>query len=259
MHNDTLLQYYLDEKVTAFSTRRYGGVSKGDYASFNVNSYCGDDFDDVKENRRSLCQLLEITTDHLIMPHQTHGTQIRLIDDHFLDQDDSGRHHLLEGVDALITRERKVCIGVSTADCIPLILYDPVHHACGVVHAGWRGTVARIVNHALSAMVEHFSSQPKDIMAVIGPGISLDAFEVGQEVYDAFSQSDFPMHLIAVRYEKWHINLPLCNRLLLTDAGVADCHIHEAAVCTFNNPHEFFSARRLGVLSGRILTAIMLR
>ena len=256
--NDTFLQYDLGPKVTAFSTRRHGGVSKGNYATFNVNDYCGDHPDDVRVNRQLLCSSLGITVDRLVMPHQLHGIQVRLIDDAFLKMDDVARRQFLEGVDALITHETNICIGVSTADCIPVILYDPVHHVCGVAHAGWRGTVSRIVCHTLSTMQRHFSTQPQEIRAVIGPGISLSAFEVGQEVYDAFASEHFPMQRIAEKYDKWHIDLPLCIRLLLTDAGVPDEHIHDAAVCTYNNPLDYFSARRLGIHSGRILTAILI-
>ena len=256
---ESFLSYDISPEVTAFSTRRQGGVSKGNYAAFNVNHYCGDDPDDVAENRKMLCSSLGIDTMRLVIPHQVHGTQVRLINNDFFLLTAAERQAALEGVDAVITQDTGVCIGVSTADCIPVLLYDTDHHACGVAHAGWRGTVARIVQHTLSVMQDVFDTDSHTIRAVIGPGISLDAFEVGQEVYDAFSAAHFPMQRISRRYEKWHLDLPLCNRLQLIDAGVPYYHIHDAAVCTYCNPDEFFSARRLGIHSGRIFTGMVLR
>ncbi len=256
---NTFLSYDLSPAVTAFSTRRQGGYSKGDYASFNVNHYCGDDPDDVVKNRQLLCQSLGIDMTRLVIPHQVHGTQVLAIKEDFFHLTTAERLSALEGVDAVITRETHVCIGVSTADCIPIILYDPIHHACGVAHAGWRGTVARIVQHTLSTMRDVFDTDSHTIRAVIGPGISLDAFEVGQEVYDAFQTADFPMPRIAKRYEKWHIDLPFCNRLQLIEAGVPDANIFDTTICTYSNPDKFFSARRLGIHSGRIFTGIVLR
>jgi YfiH family protein len=174
------------------------------------------------------------------------------------------RQQALEGIDALMTNVRGVCIGVSTADCIPLLLYDPQHEAVCAVHAGWRGTVSRIVRHAIAAMSSVYATRPETLIAQIGPGISLDSFEVGQEVYDAFQQAGFDMPSISRRYpakdgsEKWHIDLPHCNYLQLTAAGVQPANISQSGICTVKQSDDFFSARRLGIASGRIYTAAML-
>ena len=149
----------------------------------------------------------------------------------------------------------RVC--VSTADCIPVLLHDPRHHAVAAIHAGWRGTVARIVRQTVQAMQARLGTQAADLRAVIGPGISLQAFEVGQEVYDAFLAAGFPMESIAVQRDKWHIDLWEANRLQLKEAGVQDIQI--AGVCTYTHPDLYYSARRLGIQAGRILNGIMLR
>ena len=146
---------------------------------------------------------------------------------------------------------------MSTADCIPILIYDEVHHAAAAVHAGWRGTVKRIAMKAVSAMRVTYGSRPEDLTAVIGPGISLEAFEVGDEVYEEFASAGFCMADISRRYDKWHIDLPECNRSQLSAAGVSD--IRMTGICTYNNSADFFSARRLGVASGRIFTGIILR
>lgn len=253
------LQYYaLGNDITAFSTTRQGGYSKGCYGEFNINSYCGDEEDTIRKNREALCTLLGIDDNCLIMPHQVHLTEMITIDDAFFRLPVIKRQQALEGVDALMTDMENVCIGVSTADCIPVLLYDAKHRAVCAIHAGWRGTVKRITEQALKRMTAIYGSRPQDIVAQIGPGIHLDSFEVGDEVYESFAEEGFPMELISTRREKWHIDLPTCNRLQLEAMGVPTQHIAVSPVCTFKQTDTFFSARRLGIHSGRIFTAIIL-
>ena len=254
------LRYYdFGEGVTAFSSTRHGGYSKGSYGAFNINRYCGDDPKAITQNREALCQLLGISDDYLLMPHQVHLTEMVAIDEAFLNLSADEQQQRLEGVDALMTNVGRVCIGVSTADCIPVLLFDPEHHAVCAIHAGWRGTVQRIAEVAVEKMKKVYGSQPQKMMAQIGPGISLDSFEVGDEVYEAFEKAGFEMPVISRRDEKWHIDLPLCNRLQLEGVGVPCEHISVASDCTFRQPDTWFSARRLGINSGRIFTGIMLK
>jgi len=252
-----LLEYPIAKGVRAFSTRREGGFSRGKYASFNANAFCGDKLEAVEKNRQLLIAELGIAPDRLIIPHQVHRTEVRLIDEDFLDQEANIRAEELEGVDALITALPGVCLCVSTADCIPVVLYDPAHHAIACIHAGWRGTQQRIVEQTLAAMRKAFGTKASDCHAAIGPGISVDSFEVGDEVYEAFRQGGFEMDRIARRKGKWHIDLPLSNRLQLRRKGVKAANIHMSGICTYQNYKEFFSARRLGIRSGRILTGIL--
>ena len=165
-----------------FSTTRHGGVSSGEYASFNINEYCGDTAENIAANRKALCDELGIDEAHLVMPHQTHGVEVRQIAADFIALPENIRRMILEGVDAVMTNESGICIGVSTADCIPVLIYDKAHHAVCAVHAGWRGTVARIVEKAVKAMALAYGTEPQDLQCAIGPGISLDAFEVGTDI-----------------------------------------------------------------------------
>lgn len=253
------LDYYdMGKDVVAFTTTRGGGCSTGNYASFNINRYCGDTDEHIRQNRKLLCDVLGIDDKHLLMPHQVHKTEIAVVDNAFLDLDFNAGQSRLEGVDALMTDISGVCIGVSTADCIPVLLYDADHHAVCAIHAGWRGTAARIVEKAVATMKAHYGTDPQRLKAQVGPGISLDSFEVGDEVYDAFRQAEFDMSAISIRKSKWHIDLPGCNRLQLLDAGVPAQTIAMSNVCTFKNPDRYFSARRLGINSGRLFTAIMI-
>ena len=253
-----VLNYYnLSDDVKAFSTTRHGGVSEGNYASLNINEYCGDSKDNTDANRLLLANELGIDANHIIMPHQTHGVESRIIGEEFATLPDGVKKMLLEGVDAVMTNIPGMCIGVSTADCIPVLLYDEEHHAAAAIHAGWRGTQARIVHKAVQEMRMAYQTDPTKLKAAIGPGISLDNFEVGDEVYAAFNpNADDP----AKAFErKWHINLPLANIQMLTHNGVDEANILNTGICTFDNADNYFSARRLGIESGRIYTGIIIR
>lgn len=270
-----VLNYYnLSDDVKAFSTTRHGGVSEGNYASLNINEYCGDSKANTDANRLLLANELGIDVNHIIMPHQTHGVESRIIGEEFATLPDGVKKMLLEGVDAVMTNIPGMCIGVSTADCIPVLLYDEEHHAAAAIHAGWRGTQARIVHKAVQEMRMAYQTDPTKLKAVIGPGISLDNFEVGDEVYADFEQADFDMSAIAEERikrnpnaddpvkafeRKWHINLPLANIQMLTHNGIDEANIINTGICTFDNADNYFSARRLGIESGRIYTGIIIR
>lgn len=251
MISPQLTYYNMGTGVTAFSTTRQGGCSTGNYAAFNINGYCGDDEVHIAANKVALCGLLGIDSNRLVMPHQVHDCVVRRID--------GPQQGVIEGVDAVMTDVPQLCIGVSTADCIPVLLYDSTHRAVSAVHAGWRGTVLRIVQKAVGAMCHAYGTAPADLQAVIGPGISLDSFEVGDEVYDQFLSAGFDMQPISRREAKWHIDLPMCNRLQLMEAGVPADHIQMTNICTYQQYDRYFSARRLGIQSGRIYTGILIK
>lgn len=253
------LSYPFPEGITAFSTCRDGGVGEGAYTSFNCTHYCGDNPLHVATNRQKLCADWSIPSNRLIIPRQVHGTDVAVIDEAFIALPSTEQEQQLDGVDALISPLPDVCLAISTADCIPILLYDTRARVIAAIHAGWRGTVARIVSLTFSRMRELYGTRGADVCAVIGPGISVESFEVGDEVYDAFRQADFPMEHIARRYAKWHIDLWEANRLQLLDEGLLPESIEVADVCTYQQVERFFSARRLGIQSGRILTAIMRR
>ena len=261
----SLLRYDIADEVLAFSTMRHGGASTGAYAEMNINYYCGDDPQAIAENRRLLCSELGIADSQLLYPHQTHGCKVVEIDRELLALSSGEQQQRLDGVDAVVTRQRGICIGVSTADCIPIIIYDPLHHAVAAVHAGWRGTVGRIVQKAVAEMAARFGSEAGNMSAVIGPGISKKNFEVGWEVWQQFADAGFAMGEISDSAEqndrgrRPHIDLPLCNKLQLIEAGLSGHAVTECGICTYDNAADFFSARRLGIDSGRIFTGVMLR
>lgn len=151
--------------------------------------------------------------------------------------------------DALITDSGGLWVGVKTADCVPILLADPAHRAVAVAHAGWRGTVARIVEKTVEAMTARWGSRPEDLHAAIGPGIGKCCFEVGPEVALQFGQP-------AIRTR---VDLIESNRRQLTDAGVPPNGISVAGLCTVCHPAEFHSFRRDGEKAGRMFSVIRVK
>ena len=242
--------------ISCFSTTRHGGCGEGNYATFNCTHYCGDRPEHVKANLDFVKAYLknakanqEGCVEALVIPRQTHTTNVRVITEVPSEED-------LHEVDAVVTHLKGFCLCVSTADCVPVLIYDKAKGVIAAVHAGWRGTVGRIVEKTLEVMRTHYGTEGKDVVACIGPGISLESFEVGDEVYTAFAEAGFDMDRIATKYEKWHLDLWEANRMQLLAQGVLPEHIEVAGICTFQWHEDFFSARRLGIKSGRILSGI---
>lgn len=258
-NNPQLHTYDIAPSVMAFSTTRHGGVSEGLYASFNINEYCGDKPEHISANRQALAATINVDESHIIMPHQTHGINPRIIGNEFLALPKNIQKMLLEDVDSIMTDIPGICIGVSTADCVPILMHDAEHNAVAAVHAGWRGTAKSAVLRAVTEMRLAYGSQAEKLTAVIGPAISVKNFEVGDEVYNEFLEAKMPMESIARREEKWHIDLPECNRLQLMMAGLKEENIQMSGICTYDNVADYFSARHLGINSGRIFTGILIR
>ena len=196
----------------------------------------------------------------VVQPHQTHSTVVAHVNRPGLTRDD------LEGVDALVTDLQGVAIGVRTADCIPVLLYDPVHRAIGAAHSGWRGTVNMISKKTVLEMCRLFGSHPEDIRAVIGPGIGYDSFQVGEEVALTFKESGFPIDRVwsfrGARKEGTmegghHLDLKEGGRDSLIECGVAGGNISVSGIDTYID-ERFYSARRDGSSCGRNINAIML-
>lgn len=179
------------------------------------------------------------------LPRQVHSPNVVWVKD-------AGRP---EETDAVITDVAGLCVAVKTADCVPILLYtDREAPIVAAVHAGWRGTVSRIVQKTLEKMslCDKFTLF-SECQAIIGPSISQDSFEVGDEVYEAFREAGFPMERISSREEKWHIDLWEANRWLLEEMGVKDIYV--SGIDTMTSP-EWYSARRETINTGRNYNAI---
>ena len=251
-----------DCNISHFVTTRQGGVSKGAYASFTPGEYSGDNPEAVRANRKLLSDAIRIPSERIFAPFHVHGAEVRSIEPSFLSLPLEEQQLYMHGVDQLVPHIHKNNIAVSTADCVPVLLYAPDVKTVAAIHAGWRGTVQRIVAKTVRFLIDEYGADPCLMKAGIAPSIGPDAFEVGEEVVDAFREAGFEMPRILKRNVdtgKAHIDLWEANRLQLLSEGLSTGHIELAGICTYTHPDDFFSARRLGIKSGRILSGIIVK
>jgi YfiH family protein len=188
------------------------------------------------------------------MPRQTHSQRVAIINDN------NSSILNLEGFDALVTSLPGTVIGINTADCVPIVLVDPVARIIGAAHAGWKGTKMRIASSTVEAMIE-LGANANNIFAAFGPSICQQCFEVGDEVVAQFAEAGFNTGAITMRNHitgKAHIDLIRANCMALAESGINPSRIAPSQGCTRCNHQRYFSARRLGINSGRIFTGIML-
>lgn len=243
----------------AFSTRA-GGVSKNEYSSMNLGFGRGDGDENVRENYHRFCRAAGLEYDLLVSSAQDHHTFIRRVGK---EQCGIGirKPKDMQSVDGLITSEPGVTLVTHYADCVPVYLLDPVKRAIGLVHAGWRGTAARIAEAAVSAMTREFGSRPADLLAGIGPSIGPCCFEVDSPVRDAFAAlSDLnPGDLIRDDGNgKYHVDLWETNRRILMRAGVPASSVTVGGVCTRCNADLLFSHRATGGKRGGLAAFLAL-
>lgn len=228
-------------------TTRYGGVSTGQNATLNLARNPADTMANVEENLRRLAQVLDFDPEKLVLSHQTHSDLVRAV----TESDAQGFcHRDYPQCDGLITCTPGITLLVFTADCTPVLLYDPVTGAVGAVHAGWRGTAQSIAGKAVAKMARCYGSRPEDIRAAIGPNIAQCHFETHDDVpramYAAFGPEAQPY--IVKRAEKYYVDLKGLNALCLRLAGVRHVEISDA--CTCCEPQRFWSHRATQGLRG---------
>ena len=246
------------EGVEAFSTTRGEVDGRNPYSGVNLCDYVGDDALRVLDARLTLAMQLGVDLDDLVMPRQTHSCRVAVIDERFRALDIDKQETVLEGVDALVTKLQGIVIGVNTADCVPIVLVDSQAGVIAVAHAGWRGTVGRIAANVVEEMCRQ-GAHAAHIQAAMGPSICQGCFEVGDEVVEPFKQAHFNLDDIVARNAatgKAHIDLRAANRAVLAAAGVPVGNIVESQHCSRCEHTRFFSARRLGINSGRTFTGI---
>lgn len=250
------------KELFAMTTERDGGVSTGNYQSLNLCHYVNDMPENVMRNRQLFCDKFSIDFNHLIFPRQTHSDHILVIDKKFLKLTAKKQTALLEGVDALITAQKSICIGINTADCVPVLLFDPERNVIAVAHAGWRGTVARIAAKTAQQMIQDFQCRAENLLVAIGPSISAANYEVDNDVLAEFVKADFPTGKCftkAPNSDKLQLDLWAANRWQLEELGILPEHIEVAGICTFAQADTYFSARKLGIHSGRIASCLMMK
>lgn len=228
-----------------FSTR-IGGVSEGIFSSLNLSFSRGDDEACVRENFKRMAEAIGVEADSLVFAAQTHTTNVRKVT-----AKDKGKGIIYpldyQDVDGLITNEPGLCLTTFYADCVPLFFVDTVNKAIGLSHSGWRGTVGRMGRATLQRMKEEYGTEPKDVIAAVGPSICQDCYEVSEDVIEKFKEAFDKKHWDELFYQKenkkYQLNLWKANEIILKEAGVLEENIAVTNVCTNCNSDMLFSHR----------------
>ena len=230
-----------------FSTRK-GGVSKEHLASLNLSFSVEDAKENVLENFRRIGERFGKTPEDFVLSKQSHETKVLKIG-----RKDRGKgitkDRDYEGIDALITDEEGIILSCFSADCVPILFYDPIHKAVGACHSGWRGTKGKILQNVVEEMRKHFSSNPAEILIAIGPSICKEQYVVSEDLALSFLE-DYPdlgedssSPIQRISKDKFQLDLWDLNRRIALDSGIKEEHISISGYCTMENPELFFSHR----------------
>jgi YfiH family protein len=232
----------------AFSTRQ-GGVSAGPYASLNLALASGDAREHALENRRIFAERAGFGA-FPRTAHQVHGAVVNVATSQPFPEGTQG--------DIVITNEKGLAVGVFVADCVPVLLHAPDVGAVAAVHAGWRGTALGASRVAVEALQTTYGADPRRMVAAIGPSIKGCCYQVGSEVADAMQALPDPAACLAADGDRWKLDVQEANRQQLEAAGLLAAQVHVSGLCTHCREDLFFSYRRDGAQSGRLIGAIAL-
>lgn len=252
------LEYYTFDsfpknKVIHGIFSRHGGVSQGPFSSLNVSESSGDSRENVVQNRQRIFNVFSRSIESIHDVWQIHSEKVITAK--------SPRKPGVDHVqaDAILTDSKDVSLFMQFADCVPILIYDPTKNVVGTIHAGWQGTVKRIVQHAIQEMKSKYLCNPKDIIAGIGPSIGPDHYEIGNNVIIEVHEklSEIKEDILITRNGKTFFDLWKSNELLLKQMGVEQIEVSE--ICTACNTNQWFSYRSEGQQTGRFGVLLSLK
>lgn len=219
---------------------------------FNINKIGQNEIDN---SYKKICEELDISNENIIKKKQTHSDNVVIINL-------NDKEKFFDETDGCITKEKDIVIPIITADCIPLLLFDPQKRIIANIHSGWKGTVKRIIQKAVKMMIEEFNSNPLDLICCIGPSIEKCHFEVKEDVKEIFERefkSLLDKNIISKsKNNSFYIDTILINKLILLDLGLKESNIIESNICTVCNVDKFHSYRVDKDNAGRNLSLITL-
>ncbi|MFZ4545367.1 MAG: peptidoglycan editing factor PgeF [Saprospiraceae bacterium] len=230
----------------AAETTRHGGLSPVPFASLNLGNFTEDSAANIDANRSIVLNAAGFDANSLVFARQVHGDQVFL----------AGHSGSVDGYDALITATKGLLLGVTVADCTPILIYDAKHEVAAAIHAGWKGTVAQITSKTLATMSDHFGTSGKDCFAYIGTCIDECDFEVGDEVAAQFANKHKQFF---TQKNKYHVNLKAANQQQLLDFGIPLSQIEVSPRSTFTAVEDYFSFRAEKGVTGRFMGIIGMR
>lgn len=234
---------------------RLGGVSEDHLASMNLSFSRGDNEERVRENFNRIAAVIGFEPENMVFSMQTHTTNVQVVR-----EEDRGRGFTrplgITDIDGLVTNVPGLVLATFYADCVPLFFVDPVKRAVGLSHSGWRGTVRQIGRETIRTMKREYGSDPANILAVIGPSICQECYEVSEDVTEAFREHFSPEHWSQLFYQKengkYQLNLWKANEIVFLEAGIIPQHIAVTDICTCCNPELLYSHRASKGLRGNL-------
>ena len=249
------------DAVRGLFSFRHGGVSEAEFSSLNVGFHVGDDLDAAVRNRRICADAIGGSLDEWVVPEQVHGNRAAVVT-----AADRGRGATpalppIADVDAVVTADPDVTLAVLSADCVPVLFYDPVQHVAAAAHSGWRGTASHMVQSVLQTMRTAFGTAAADTVVWLGPSIRRCCYEVSLDVADTVQREFGARPLLARRNreDKFLLSLQACIVMDLAAAGVPRAHIRDTGVCTACHTDVLFSHRAEHGRTGRFLGAVRLQ
>jgi YfiH family protein len=244
--------------INHFVSGRQGGVSPEPFDSLNLGLTVGDELERVLENRRRICSTVKVPLENLVFPRQVHGARVSVVNGRDRGRGAVSHATAVPDCDALVTNERQVALIVLVADCVPILVYDPVKHVIGAAHAGWRGTAAGVTQRVVETMTASFLSEPSDLVVGVGPAIGPGSYDVRPEVIQAFkAASPYWKELFSEGDGRVFLDLWSANRKALVESNVRASSIEVAGISTKSAVGEFFS-ERASRPTGRFGACIML-
>ncbi len=245
-----------------FVSTREGGISGGNFSSLNIGFHVGDDNFRVLKTRRILADELRADLARFTFANQCHSANVAVVNEACRGKGAMEMETALPNTDGMVTNVKNICLGIQVADCVPILLYDPVRQVIAALHAGWKGTLRKIVTATVGKMVQHYDSKAENMLAALGPSNGPCCYEVGDDVVrearmalgnlkDVIKPSATPGKHI---FDQWAANIRQ-----LTDAGVKEENIENSSVCCQCNNTLFYSSRADNGHTGRFMAGIMLK
>lgn len=221
--------------VHGFSTRAFGNMRPN--------------YPTAVEARQKFAEILEIDPQKIVRMEQVHGTRFTWVTSADGDID-------IAQTDSILSQESQTFLGVVTADCLPILLYDKSKKYVGVIHAGWKGVFYEIIKEAITEMIKQ-GSNPHDVLVGIGPCIQVCCYDITQERSRLFQEKFTRWSGFIIEKEgKIFLDLPLLAKYQLKDLGIPEENIDEGNICTVHNVAEFYSFRKEGEYAGRFMGLI---
>jgi YfiH family protein len=220
------------------------GRDQSSVFAMNMSYAVGDNPSNVRENRKCFFSQLNISEDELAIPHQCHSNMVA----------DVAKPGEYNSCDALTTNKDHVALVITIADCVPILLYDPVQKVIGIVHAGWKGTSNAIMCETIDKMKKVYSCSPTNLYAFIGPSAGSCCYEVGKEVAINFEEK-----IVSYHNKKFFLDLKGENKNQLLQSGLSISKIELSPDCTICRNDLYHSYRRDGTKSGRMMAVISIQ